>query len=80
MDDVRARLENCFLAVFPDLTPEQTTRASTATLPAWDSLANATLVTVVEQEFGTELPLDALGELNSFELLLEYLQTELNVS
>ena len=79
MDDVRARLEQCFLAVFPDLTPAEIPAASPATVEAWDSLANATLVSVIEEEFGVELPMEELAELASFALLLDHLQTEPNV-
>jgi acyl carrier protein len=74
MADVRARLEQCFAAVFPDLPQDQIAQASTATVPAWDSLANATLVTVVEEEFGVEIPVEELSGLGSFELLLDFLQ------
>ena len=79
MDDVRARLEQCFLAVFPDLTPAELPDASPATVEAWDSLANATLVSVIEEEFGVELPMEELAELASFSLLLDHLQSEPNV-
>ena len=79
MDDVRARLEQCFLAVFPDLTPAEIPDASPATVEAWDSLANATLVSVIEEEFGIELPMEELAELASFSLLLDHLQSEPNV-
>ncbi|AHG90047.1 acyl carrier protein familyprotein [Gemmatirosa kalamazoonensis] len=79
MDDVRARLEQCFLAVFPDLTPAEIPDASPATVEAWDSLANATLVSVIEEEFGVELPMEELAELASFSLLLDHLQSEPNV-
>ena len=79
MADVRTRLEQCFAAVFPDLSAGEIQRASTASVAAWDSLANATLVSVVEEEFGVEIPVEELAELGSFDLLLDYLQADLGV-
>lgn len=79
MDDLRTRLARCFSAVFPDLSPSEVTHASTASVAAWDSLANATLVSVVEEEFDVEIPVEALAELGSFDLLADYLHTDLGV-
>jgi acyl carrier protein len=72
MDDTRERLERCFSAVFPDLSPDEIRRASPATVGAWDSLANVTLVTVIEEEFGLQLPLDDPDWAASFELILAH--------
>lgn len=74
MDDVRARLERCFAAVFPDLRPDEIEDASPESVEAWDSLANATLVAVVEEEFDVEFSPDELGELDSFDALAGYLE------
>ena len=79
MDDVRTRLVRCFTAVFPELTPAEIERASHHTVAAWDSVANVTLLTVVEEEFEVSIPLDDLDTLGSFELLLDYLRTDLSV-
>jgi acyl carrier protein len=79
MTDVRTRLERCFATVFPDLKTEEIPRASTDSVPAWDSLANATLVAVIEEEFGVEIPVEDLSDLGSFGLLLDYLQADLGV-
>jgi acyl carrier protein len=80
MADVRSRLEQCFAAVFPDLPREELPRASAMTVPGWDSLAHATLISVIEEEFGVEVPPDDLAELNAFALLQDYLQSELGVA
>ena len=80
MDDIRARLERVFAAVFPDLPADEIPRASPVTVAAWDSLANVTLVSVVEEEFGVELPLEELDSLGSFELILAYLNESLHVA
>jgi acyl carrier protein len=74
MDDLRPRLAAAFSAVFPDLAPSEVERASPLTVPEWDSLANVTLVSVVEEEFGIQIPLEELEELGSFELVLSYLR------
>lgn len=79
MDETRARLVTCFAAVFPDLTPAEIERASPETVAAWDSLANVTLLTVIEEEFGVEIPVDDLETLASFDLLLDYLRTNVGV-
>ena len=70
MSDNRARLIECFASVFPDLKTAEIPHASTATVPEWDSVASATLVSVVEEEFGVSLDLDELEGLTSFELVL----------
>lgn len=79
MDDVRTRLMRCFSAVFPDLSPSDIERATPFTVAAWDSVANVTLLTVVEDEFGVQIPVDDIETLGSFELLLDYLRTDLSV-
>lgn len=77
MDDVRSRLERCFASVFPDLAPGEIENASPASVGAWDSLANATLLTIVEEEFEHEIPPDEIAELGSFEQLAAYLESRL---
>ena len=74
MDETRQRLTNCFQIVFPDLPQEAIATASTATVTAWDSVAAITMMSVIEDEFGFELDLDDLAELDSFEKLYSYLQ------
>lgn len=73
-NEVRDRLLRCFAAVFPSVPPGELETASPVSVEAWDSLANATLLTVVEQEFGVEIPPDDLDELVSFEAIAEYLE------
>lgn len=66
MDDIEARLVNCFSAVFPELTDEQILSATSTTVRSWDSVAVVTLVAVVEEEFGVSLESDDLSHLSSF--------------
>lgn len=81
MDDLRQRLTECFLVVFPALSPGEIPYASPASVGSWDSLATISLVTVVEEEFGIQFPPGDLELLGSFELMLDYLESkELHVS
>ena len=72
MADVPARLRQCFASVFPDLPADEIEDATPGSVEAWDSLANATLVTVIEEEFELEFSPDELGELDSFEQIAAY--------
>jgi len=65
---------NCFEVVFPDLPKENIPGASTTTVATWDSVAAITLMNVVEEEFGLEMDLDDLANLDSFERLCSYLE------
>jgi acyl carrier protein len=69
-----ARLERCFAAVFPGLTPEQLRQADADNLAAWDSMNTVTLMAVVNEEFGSDLDLDQMEPLRSFQSLLGYLE------
>ena len=72
---VHDRLRQCFAAVFPDLTPDQAAGASPATVDAWDSVAHVTLLTVIEEEFGVEVPVDDMAQLASFAAIERFLET-----
>jgi acyl carrier protein len=80
MDDTRRRLTGCFQVVFPDLTEAEISVASLETVAAWDSVAAITMVSVIEDEFGLEMDLDDLADLDSFEKIHAYLQKRLQVA
>ena len=80
MDETRQRLANCFQVVFPDMPQDEIAAASTATVASWDSVAAITLMNVVEDEFGLEMDLDDLADLDSFEKLYSYLQKRQQVA
>jgi len=80
MDETRARLTKCFEVVFPDLPQDAIAGASTATVATWDSIAAITLMNVVQDEFGLEIDLDDLADLDSFENLHSYLQKRLQAA
>jgi acyl carrier protein len=74
MNDLDARLIRCFAAVFPNIPDHQITNATLDTVEGWDSVAAATLVTTVEEEFGIEFDTEMLGNLTSYQSMLEYLR------
>lgn len=73
MHDVEARLARCFAAVFPDISEHHIANASLDTVEGWDSVAAATLVTTVEEEFGIEFDSEILENLTSYRSILDYL-------
>lgn len=73
MDNIQVRLTRCFSAVFPNLLEQQITTASHETVAGWDSIAAATLLTTIEEEFGIEFDIEALGNLMSYEAIFDYL-------
>lgn len=74
MDNTQARLANCFHAVFPELSRDEVTAATSATVPTWDSVAGVTLLAVVEEEFNMAIDADDLSRFTSFEGFLTYLR------
>jgi acyl carrier protein len=75
MDESRERLAQCFQVVFPSLKDNAEIFAATqATVAEWDSVAAITLVNVLEEEFQIEMDFEVLGDLTSFELVLDYLK------
>ena len=77
MDDVKERLVKCFQIVFPGLSGQEATSVSQAGYAAWDSVAAITLANVVEEEFGIEMDLEVIGDLDSFGKVLDYLEGKL---
>jgi len=75
MDDVAARLTQCFLAVFPGLDPVQVSSASVDTVKKWDSVAHVTLLSVIGEEFGLEVDFEQFEGANSFQAILDRLRT-----
>ena len=81
MDKSRERLAQCFRVVFPNLKDDsEIFTATQATVPEWDSVAAIMLVNVLEEEFQIEMDFDILGDLTSFDLILDYLKSVEQVS
>ena len=74
MNDIPQRVASCFSNVFPALAPEDITRASTASLASWDSVAHVTLLSSIAEEFGVELEMEDFDELVSYALIVDYLE------
>lgn len=74
MDETRERLIKCFETVFPDLKDSEIPNVTQESLAAWDSIAAITLVNVIEDEFGIQMDLDQLGDLDTFPRILAYLE------
>ena len=62
-----------FSDVFPDVAAAKLPMATPTTVDSWDSIATATLVAVVEEEFGVSLDLSDPDALTSFDGFLEQL-------
>ena len=74
MDEMQVRLAGCFASVFPDLSANEVTEASSASVQNWDSVAGVALLSVVEEEFGISIEIDDLARFNSFKGFLNYLK------
>ena len=74
MSSVRARVEQCFRTAFPDLPKEELPRATMSSISQWDSLSTLVLVSLIEEEFGLQIPADDLGDFVSLELIVDSLQ------
>jgi acyl carrier protein len=80
MDPTAARLITCFQTVFPNLPAGEIPAANQTTVAAWDSVASITLVNVIEEEFGIEMDLEQIADLDSFRGIQDYLGRELRRS
>jgi acyl carrier protein len=71
---INQRLQHCFQAVFPNLGQPDIATASTETVGDWDSVAQVTLISVVEEEFAIVLPEEEYVQLLSFKAWSAYLE------
>jgi acyl carrier protein len=76
MNDIEARVTQCFENVFPTLQANEIAGASTDTLPAWDSVAHITLLTVVSEEFGIDFEPEDYVELISYPQILNAVKAQ----
>jgi acyl carrier protein len=80
MDDLRTRLVGCFQTVFPDLPAAKIEAAEQDSVTAWDSVANITLINVIEDEFRIQFDLERLAEFNSFHTIEAFVQENLKTA
>ncbi|MGO9919337.1 MAG: acyl carrier protein [Isosphaeraceae bacterium] len=78
--DTRDRLIQCFAAVFAQLDEREIPCATKFSVGTWDSLANFSLMAVIEEEFGVRIEPEDLDLFVSFELILDYLENKSRVS
>ena len=76
MDDIKGRVARCFSNVFPNVRQDEIPRASTASLAAWDSVAQVTLLSSVAEEFGLNFEVQDFEELVSYALILDYVESK----
>ena len=74
MDNVTARVKDCFQLVFPNVPEGDITSASQENIAAWDSVAAITLLNVLEEQFEIEMDFDEVADLDSFEKVCAYMQ------
>jgi acyl carrier protein len=73
MDDGDDRLMRCFASAFPSATPDDIKTAKFDAMPGWDSLRGVTLLAVLDEEFGVQIDLPELLELETFDAVKRYL-------
>jgi len=76
MRDMNDRLLRCVASIFPSLTPEEIRAADVEQLVDTDSLAGVTLLALIDQEFGVELSMMDLLNLQTFHAVQRYLQEQ----
>lgn len=68
---VTERLLECFRTVFPGVPDEDLITASATSMVRWDSVAQVTLISLIEEELSIQFPLERYAELTSFSALRE---------
>ncbi len=76
MTDIDVRLTNCFRAVFPNVSAEKIAAANPETVPGWDSIATATLLSLVSEEFEIPIDFEIVETLNSFGRIRDYVLSQ----
>jgi acyl carrier protein len=69
--ELENELENVFASVFPK---QPNPRSVSRNDGDWDSFKHIELITVVEERFGLELPIEVVMDVTSFESLLAFLR------
>ena len=80
LDNITARLVNCFRSVFPALPESAIPQSSQASVLAWDSVATITLINVIDDEFHVMLDYERLAEFDSFAAIRAFLEESLAAS
>lgn len=67
------RLMRCFASTFPNATRDEIRTAKFDAILGWDSLRGVTLLAVLYEEFGVQIDLPELLELETFDSVKRYL-------
>jgi acyl carrier protein len=73
VNDDDDRLMRCFTSVFPSATRDEIRTAKFDALTGWDSLRGVRLLAVLDEEFGVQMDLPELLELETFDSVKRYL-------
>jgi acyl carrier protein len=68
------RLMRCFVSAFPNATRDEIRSTRFDGLTGWDSLRGVTLLAVLDEEFGVQVDLGELLELETFDGVKLFLQ------
>jgi acyl carrier protein len=71
---VESRVLDCFASVFPDVPRDELPRVSQRSLAQWDSVAHVILLAALSEEFQMEIDYQAVEEMSSFALVVDFLQ------
>jgi len=72
--DTKSRLIECFVSVFPEVPRDAIEKATMDSVENWDSLITVTIVAVVQEEFGIQIPTDQYPKLTSFAGVLDLVE------
>jgi acyl carrier protein len=75
MNDIQARVSQCFANVFPGVPAAELPRISVGSLARWDSIAHVTLLSAIGEEFSLDISPDDFDELTSYGLILDYVES-----
>jgi acyl carrier protein len=76
-DEQFERLVSCFKKVFPNMSRSDIPSATQESLPAWDSIAHVTLISLIGEEFGLDLDFEEFDGATSFASILELLRARM---
>ncbi len=69
MNDYDDRLIRCFVSAFPGATCDEIRTAHFDAISGWDSLRGVTLLAVLDEEFGVQIDMSELMDLETFDSL-----------
>lgn len=74
VEAVEAKLKECFLLVFPELTADTVGQASSETVARWDSVAQITLLSLIGEKFNMSVDFEYFEGATSFGVIKERVQ------